>query len=431
MNPEIRQDVASERLPTLRFSAGALAVSAGVRLSIRQIAAMTAKVAAVGRKFGRGAAEAESADKGDDAPWFWRSFVFVVVLPVAASFGYFQFLASDQFISETRFAVRGATESLIGADALAASGLGSLAGLNVNQDVFIVADYIRSQKIIDDLSKEIDLRAIFSTPRADFLTRFDLSQSSEDFLRYWRKAVDPEVEVLSGILTLRVKTFSITNSVRLATAIRARCDAIVNHLLDAMRRDMTKRGEAEVKAAMDRLALRRARLEQFRNARMAIDPLDSAHSLSKTITDLRRDLIEVEVKLASARDSLDPDSPQIKILASDRSILASQIAALEGKITGAAANPSTAAAALAEYDRLEVDKTLAEKRVTLAEKLLDNAREDANRQHIYLVSIEDPTTPQSSLFPRRGFAVLTIFLAAFTFWSVVSLTVAGVRDHAR
>lgn len=194
---------------------------------------------------------------------------------------------------------------------------------------------------------------------------------------------------------------------------------------------MTKRGEAEVKAAMDRLALRRARLEQFRNARMAIDPLDSAHSLSKTITDLRRDLIEVEVKLASARNSLDPNSPQIKILASDRSILASQIAALEGKITGAAANPSTAAAALAEYDRLEVDKTLAEKRVTLAEKLLDNAREDANRQHIYLVSIEDPTTPQSSLFPRRGFAVLTIFLAAFTFWSVVSLTVAGVRDHAR
>jgi capsular polysaccharide transport system permease protein len=431
MNPEIRQDVASERWPALRFTAGALGVSGGVRLSLRRFAAITVKAAGAVRNFGRDAVEAESADKDQDAPWFWRSFVCLVIFPVATSLVYFQFLASDQFISETRFAVRGATESLIGADALAASGLGALGSLNVNQDVFILQEYIRSQKIIDDLSKQIDLRAIFSAPRADFIARFDPSKSSEDFLRYWRKAVDSEVAVISGILTLRVKTFSIADSVRLATAIRARCDAIINQLLDQMRRDMTTRGEAEVKVAMDSLAVRRARLEQFRNARMAIDPLGSAHSLSTTITDLRRELIEVEVKLASARDSLDPDSPQIKILASDRSILSSQIGALEGEITGASANPSTAAAALAEYDRLEVDKTLAEKRVTLAEKLLDNAREDANRRHIYLVSIEDPTTPQSSLFPRRGFAILMISLGAFTIWSVISLTVAGVRDHSR
>lgn len=433
MTPEIRQDAARQKVLGLRLASGALDVGAGVRQSIRQVVSIAVKAATLQAGFGsRGVGvRAKSVDEDDDAPWFWRSFFILVVLPVAASFIYFQFMASNQFISEMRFAVRGTTELLPGSDALAASGLGTLASLNANQDVFIVADYIHSQRIIDDLSKDIDPRAIFSAPGADFLARFDPSGSPEDFLRYWRKAVDPSVEVASGILTVRVKTFSGQDSVRLATAIRARCEIIVNQLLDRMRRDMTERGENEVKAAMDKLAVRRARLEQFRNARMSIDPLDSAHSLSETITELRRDLVEVEVKLASARNSLGANALQIKILESDRNILSAQISALESKITGAGANASTTSAALAEYDRLDVEKDLAEKRVGLAEKLLDNARADANSRHIYLVSIEDPTTPQSSLFPRRGFAILTILIGAFTVWSVIALTVAGVRDHAR
>jgi len=431
MTPEIRHDVASERLPGLRFSAGLLGVRAGARLSIRQFTAIAVSAAGVWRRFGRGAIETESVEGDDDAPWFWQSFVILVALPVAASIIYFHFLASDQFVSETRFAVRGATESLAGADALAASGLGALGSLSANQDVFILADYIRSQKIIDEVSKKIDLRAIFSAPGADFLARFDPSLSAEDLLRYWRKMVDPEMEVASGILTIRVRTFSSADSVRLARAIRTQCDLLINQLLDRMRRDMAERGEAEVKAAMERLAVRRVRLEQFRNARMSLDPLDSAHSLSDTITELRRDLTEVEVKLASARSSLDADALQIKILESDWTILSSQIAALEAKITGRSADPTTESAALVDYDRLQVDKTLAEDRVTLAEKLLDDARADARSRHIYLVSIEDPTTPQSSLFPHRGSAILNIFFGAFTLWSVVALTVAGIRDHAR
>ncbi|VFU08128.1 hypothetical protein [Methylocella tundrae] len=433
MTSEIRQDAVRQRLPGPRLAVGAIDVGAGVRQSVRQIAAIAIKAAALRARLGSRAAGAgaKPIDVDDDGPWFWRSFIILVVLPVAASFIYFQFIASDQFISEMRFAVRGTTESLPGSDALAASGLGTLASLNTSQDVFIVADYIHSQTIIDDLSKAIDLRAIFSAPGADFIARFNPSGSPEDFLRYWRKAVDPSVEIASGILTVKVKTFSRQDSVRLATAIRARCDIVVNELLDRMRRDMTERGEAEVKAAMDKLAVWRARVEQFRNTRMSIDPLDSAHSLSETIGELRRDLAEVEVKLAIARTSLGADALQIKILQSDRNILSSQISALESRITGAGANGSTASAALADYDRLDVEKKLAEKRVELAEKLLDNARSDANSRHIYLVSIEDPTTPQSSLFPRRGFAILAILIGAFTAWAVIALTVAGVRDHAR
>ena len=60
---------------------------------------------------------------------------------------------------------------------------------------------------------------------------------------------------------------------RVATAIRARCDIVANQLLNRVRHDAIERAEAAVKTAMAQLSARQASLELFRNARMQIDPL--------------------------------------------------------------------------------------------------------------------------------------------------------------
>ncbi|MGH6811484.1 MAG: hypothetical protein ACREDM_03785 [Methylocella sp.] len=380
------------------------------------------------RLSGTGAAEARTAADAWSS-WLWRSFIVLVLAPFVTSSLYFGFLASDQFVSEMRFAVRGATELLPGSDALAASGLGRLASLNSNQDVYIVADYIASRSMIDDLSKEIDLRAIYSRPGVDRWARFVPSRAAEDLLRYWRTMVRTSVEAASGIVTVTVKTFSREDSVRVATAIRARCDIVANQLLDRVRHDAIERARAEVKTAMAQLSARQASLERFRNARMQIDPLAQARSLSETITTLRRDLVGVEVKLDTAKASLDSDAPQIKMLAANRQILSDQIAALEARITSANLNSPTASAALAEYDKLDVKKGLAEQAAVLAERMLDNTQADANRHHIYLVAIEDPTVPQSPIAPRRAHMILIVSLGALSFWSLIAVIAANVRDH--
>jgi len=310
-----------------------------------------------------------------------------------------------------RFAVRGATEVLPGSDALAASGLGALTALNSNQDAYIVADYIASRSMIDDLPKEIDLRAIYSKPGIDRWAEFVASGAAEDLLRYWRGMVRTSVEAASGIVTVTVMTFSREDSVRVATAIRARCDIVANQLLNRVRHDAVARANAEVKTAMAQLSARQASLEQFRNARMQIDPLALARSLGETITTLRRDLVGVEVKLDTAKASLNSDAPQIKML------------------TGANLASPTASVALAEYDKLDIEKSLAEQAAVLAERMLDNTKVDANRHHIYLVAIEDPTVPQSPIAPRRAHMILLISLGALSFWSLIAVTAANVRDH--
>ena len=412
---------AAGKLPKPRF--GTRTRDPSVRLwfsieSLNQLATKAGRSLQKPSLSGTGAAEARTATN-TRSTWLWRSFLVLVLAPLVTCSIYFGFLASDQFGSEMRFAVRGATQLLPGSDALAASGLGTLASLNSSQDVYIVADYIASRSMIDDLSKEIDLGAIYGKR----------GRAAEDLLRYWRSMVQTSVEAASGIVTVTVKTFSREDLVRIATAIRARCDIVANQLLDRVRHDAVERATAEVKSARAQLFARQASLEQFRNARMQIDPLALARSLGETITTLRRDLVDVEVKMDTAKASLASDAPQIKMLAANRQILSDQIVALEARITGADLNSPTASAVLAEYDKLDVKKSLAEQAVVIAERMLDNTKVDANHHHIYLVAIEDPTVPQSPIAPRRAHMILLISLGALSFWSLIAAIAANVRDH--
>jgi capsular polysaccharide transport system permease protein len=428
---EMPQESAARNLPRPRFGTRARDSRVSLWFSIESLNRLATKSGHSLQKpslSGTGAAET-TAGTDAQSSWLWRSFIVLVLAPLITSSIYFGFLASNQFGSEMRFAVRGATEVLPGSDALAASGLGILTSLNSNQDLYIVADYIDSRSMIDDLSKEIDLSAIYSKPRIDLWARFVPSRAAEDMLRYWRTMVHTSVDAASGLVTVTVKTFSREDSVRVATAIRTRCDIVANQLLNRLRHDAIARAKAEVKAAMAQLSARQASLEQFRNARMQIDPLALARSLGETITTLRRDLIGLEVELDTAKASLDSDAPQIKMLAANRQILSDQIAALEARITGANLNSPTASAVLAEYDKLDVEKSLAEQAAVLAERMLDNTQAEANRHHIYLVAIEDPTVPQSPIAPRRAHMILLISLGALSCWSLIAVIAANVRDH--
>jgi capsular polysaccharide transport system permease protein len=422
-----------KRLLALRLGSNALVLREGVERGLQRLNGVVDKARNIARRAiaARSGASYKGLETDAKSIWLWRSFITCVVLPFLVSTAYFGFLASDQFLSETRFAVRGATELIPGSDALAASGLGALAGMNVNQDAYIIADYIESSSMIDDLVREIDLRAIFSNPKADWWARFEPEESPEALLRYWRNAVRVSVDAAAGIVTIAVRTFSPLESVRVAAVIRARCDVIVNQLLVRMRAALIERAEAEVAVARGRLAERRTNLEQFRNARMVIDPRATAQSLGETITQLKRDLIDVEVKLYSAISSLDADGPRIRELQGNRQTLMGQIAGLESKITSENTTLQTTSGALPEYDQLDVNRNLAERRVMLAERLLDNARADANRHHIYLVSIEDPTLPESSLFPSRAGAIMIVLFSALCLWSLGTLVVVGVRDHGK
>jgi capsular polysaccharide transport system permease protein len=364
----------------------------------------------------------------DGPPLLAASFAIVVIVPVIVASLYFAFFASDQFVSDFRFAVRGSTEHLPGADALGATG--GLAYLNSSQEVYAIADYIRSRAAVEEVSRTIDLRRTFRAGGADWFSRLKDQATGEELLRYWRKMITVSTEAVSGLVSVEVRAFTSEDATTIASAIRSASEDLVNRIQQRPREEMVTRAAGEVRKAREWAAQSRDALARYRASHSIVDPLDTARSLIDNVSELKTNLITLDVELASAKAATGPNAPGVQTLQARRDSLNEQIQELERRITSSNTGERTAAKLMAEYDKVEIGRTLAEQQVAIAEKILDQLRIEAHHRQIYVDVIEGPTRPQSALFPERTLSVAKIAIGALGLWGIVFITFAGVRDHA-
>jgi capsular polysaccharide transport system permease protein len=83
------------------------------------------------------------------------------------------------------------------------------------------------------------------------------------------------------------------------------------------------------------------------------------------------------------------------------------------------------------FEKAAVEKEFATRAYQSALTTLELARTDAARQHRYLATIAEPSLADEARFPRRYLGTLTVFLACFLAFSIGSLLVATVKEHAR
>ena len=85
--------------------------------------------------------------------------------------------------------------------------------------------------------------------------------------------------------------------------------------------------------------------------------------------------------------------------------------------------------ASAEYERLALERTIAEKQLGMAMVSLEQARSEAQRKQLYLERIVQPHKPDSPLLPRRVRNIGATFLMGLIVWGILSMLIAGVREH--
>ena len=59
----------------------------------------------------------------------------------------------------------------------------------------------------------------------------------------------------------------------------------------------------------------------------------------------------------------------------------------------------------------------------------DQARTNADRQHVFIASFVPPRLPEEALYPRRWRTLGTVALMAFAVWGIGGLSVQSIRDH--
>jgi len=350
-------------------------------------------------------------------------FIVCVLLPAIVAGIYYFGIASRQYVSEVRFAVRasGNAGNLLG-------GLGPFASSQRTEDALVIADYIRSRRLFEELDGELGLKRRYALPGADFLSRLDERDPIEDLVRYWRSKVDVKIDKNSGVVTVTARAFAADDALVIAQAIVARSEHLANELSERARRDAVRQSEGELQRAERGLQISIEDMRQTRNSQGVLDATKTAEAITKVITELRGRLLLLEGDYELQKPTVSVTAPQMKVLTSQIETLRRQIAALEQRIAGTQ-GPATLTDSQGQLERRAIERKIAEQQYALAVAEFERARLEQASKQVYLMVFVPPRLAEDALYPKRLLIWSLIVAAGIAIWGCSVGTAVLVRDH--
>lgn len=352
-----------------------------------------------------------------------RLFWLTVVLPTLAAIVYFGFIAADIYISESRFVVRSPERQT-------ASPLGMLlkgTGFTRSQDdSFTVQDFMLSRDALRALDENLKLRAAFN--KGDLFSRFpglDWDDSFENMHRYYQKMVGVQLDPVSSIASVTVRAFSAEEAQKINQHLIEMSEALVNQLNERGRQDMIRFAASEVALAENKAKLAALALARYRNEKGVIDPEKQSAIPLQQIAKLQDELIATKSQLAQLQ-LLTKENPQIPVLKKRIQMLETEIELESARVAGGGRSLASKAA---DFQRLALEKEFADKQLASALASLEQARNEAQRQQLYLERIAQPNLPDAAMEPRRLRGILAVFVLGLIVWGVLSMLIAGIKEH--
>lgn len=354
-------------------------------------------------------------------PLLWLT----VILPTAFSAVYFGGYASDIYISESSFVVRSPKNQN------ALSGVGALlqgSGFSRAQDdTYTVQEYMRSRTALEQLQQSLPVRQFYET-QGDMLSRFNglgLNSSQEAFYEYFKGRLNVDFDSVAGIATLRIRAFNADEGQQINQHLLQLGESLINRLNERARADTIQFAEQAVEKAEKSVKETADALTRYRVKNKFVDlPAQSSAQLS-IISNLNSELIRVETQLAQLL-SITPDNPQVSALQQRQKSLQKQLDQQSKALSG---SDNSIATQTADYQRLVLDYDLAQQQLTTAMTSLQNTRNEADRQQLYLEVISQPSRPDWAAEPHRLYNILATLIIGLMLYGILSLLLASVREH--
>ncbi len=358
--------------------------------------------------------------------WLRKHFLLLltVIIPTTVSIVYFGLVASDVYISESKFVVRSPQKP-------AATGLGALlqsSGFAKSQDdVYTVDDFMTSRDALSVLDRSMNLRTVYGAP-ADLVSRFGGpfgNSSFEELYKYFGDKIKITQDSSSSISTLQVRAFSAADAWKINEQLLEMSEALVNRMNERGQGDLVHYAEKEVAEANESMRRSADELAAYRNKQGIFDTDKQSALQLQQVSKLQDQLVATISQLNQVK-ALAPDNPQIPVLETQRNTLQTEI---EKETLGVAGSRSSLSTQSADYQRLQLNNAFAEKQLGAALASLEQAKSDAYRKQLYIERIVQPNKPDYALEPRRFFNILATFALGMIIWGVLSMLIAGVREH--
>lgn len=357
-----------------------------------------------------------------------RWFALFVVFPVLLSVVYYGFVASDQYVSESRFVIKSPGQRQSQYSSLA--NLIQTTGLTTGQEqANEVLEYIHSRNALEALQKRIDLRAKFMSSQIDWLSRFPApwdEDAFEDLFKYYGKAVIARIDSETGVVVLETKAFSPKDAHDLNASLLMLSEDLVNRLNDRAQNRSIAENQKRLVEAETRLRTARIALRQYRNSEELLDPAKQATGVLEVTNRLVGEQAALRAQLELI-ERMAPNNPSIPTLRNRIASIGNQIAAQSGRAVG---TQSGIASKLAGYENLAVEQEFATQMLQASNTALEQARIETQKQQFYLERVVEPNTPDLPLLPKRIRQILTIAIGSVCLYFIGWMLLAGIREHA-
>jgi capsular polysaccharide transport system permease protein len=360
--------------------------------------------------------------------WLRRHWLFVllVVMPTCGAVVYYGLVASDVYVSESRFLVRSpqrqSPTGFVG-QLLQGSGFS-----RSQDDTYSVRDYILSRDALKELDAKLAVRKSYTDINVDRFNRFaglGWDRSFENFYRYYVKHVGVDYDPVSSISILTVRAFTAEEAFKINAMLLEISERLVNALNDQSRQDLIRFADSEVKIASDKAKDAALALLTYRSSHAVFEPDKQAALQLEGVAKIEQELVSTEAELAQVK-KLSPDNPQIRALNSRADSLRAAIASEAAKVTSASGSFSARAP---NFERLALDVEFADKQLGVALTELESARAEALQKQLYLETFVQPNLPDKAMEPRRFRSIFTVFMLGLVGWGVASLLIASIREH--
>lgn len=358
-----------------------------------------------------------------------RWFLIGVILPVLLSSIYYFGIASDQYVSESRFVIKApnqrAPQTTSFANLIQSTGLSS--GQEQSNQVI---DFVRSRSALLTLDKKLDIEKAYGKSSVDWLSRFPRfweQDAFEDLYEYYRSKIQISRDHDTSLVVLRTIAFSPTDAQAINKLLLQQSETLVNELNENARNKAISEAESRVVEAQTRVNKALKAISEYRSQSRLVEPLKEATGVVEIANRLIVQRAALEAQLSTVRQ-VTPDHPSIAVLREQIASLTREIERQNARLVGGGTN--TISRKLPNYEALVLEQELASELLMLSQTSLEQARTEALKQQFYLERVVEPNVPDLPEYPKGLRIVLTIFGFALCLYFIIWMFVVGILEHA-
>lgn len=349
-----------------------------------------------------------------------------VIIPTFVLTIYYGLIASDVYISESKFVIRSPDKQSV-------SGLGVMLksiGFNSSQDdSYVVRDYLTSRDAVKVLDKDLAIKQKYSDSNIDSVSRFGTffqKDTFENFYQYIIKKIEVNYDTLAAISELKVEAYTAEDAHKINEELLQLSEMVINRINNNAKNDLLAYSKKEVEDAQVTATTAAKNLANYRKGEAVFNPEGQSMIVLQEISKLQDGLIQAKTQLAQARE-LAPDNPQIASLQLRVNTLEAEIKKKSALVVGT--GDKSLITKSGDYQRLQLEQELANKQLASAMATYEQAKNDLNKKQLYLERLVQPSTPDEALKPTRLKNILSGLIFGLILWGVLRLFVAGVREH--